>query len=283
MQARVLTLLASAGLSCGGRTVPTFDEAADAGHDGSSAFEAGWPDAGGDAPSDSCDPDGIRLCGGRCGDAPGCPICSQLLTGAGVPSDYGVCWADLPDNGETPCSLCDDGEGCVQRSRGRFVCVPLDVCHDLETLNAGPVCWYGDKTPFSGAAVPPATGCPDDSTATVCGGGCQPCTQSSLARCVGRGPNHPFGVCPVLAFGGSRTDIGSFPTCALPAGGFMAAPCPALSSYPYVCAVSPYPPGDPTVARLNGFCLSVDFCTELAKSQPGGIWCFDSTGSRIAP
>lgn len=284
MRACPVTLCAFAVLACGGRTILPADGASDAGRDAFSRLESGSPAASWDAPADSCSPDGVRLCGGRCGDAPGCPVCGNLLTDTGGASSYGVCWADLVDQGQTPCSLCDDGQGCVQRSPGLFVCVPLDVCHDLDTLGAGPICWYGDKVPFSGAAVPAASGCPDDSTDMVCGGDCSPCTYGSLARCVGRGPNHPFGVCPALDHVLSPTDISSFPTCALSAAGFMAAPCPtAPSNDTYACAVSPYPPGDETVARLNGFCLVLPTCAALARSLPGGLWCYDSSGTRVAP
>lgn len=276
--------------ACGGRAslvagAPSDASTGAAPDGGSGLADGGWLDA---APT--CQPDGVRLCGGICGAAPSCPVCTPLQSGTGASGPYGICWADLADDGSTPCALCDSGQGCVQRSPGKYVCVPLDVCGALRALGAQDVCWYGDKVPFDGAPVLHASGCPDSSgdevstTGLVCGGDCPPCgNQYTLPRCVGQGPDHPFGICPAIANAGAWGDLGHFPTCALARDGYSAA-CPDVAySYPLACAVSPYPPGDPVVAGLNGFCLGVDFCASLASSLPGGLWCFDSSGTRIAP
>lgn len=263
--------------ACGGRT----SLSASPPRDGSGTNEADSGSGLADAADTgtTCSPDGVRLCGGACKSS--CPLCTPLQTGVGATSEYGVCWADLSDQGNTPCALCDDGQGCVQRSPGKYVCVPLGVCQALRSLGQADVCWYGDKMPFDGSPVPTPRGCAASTTDIVCGGDCPPCgARYTLPRCVGRGPDHPFGTCPVIA--GTGNDVGSFPTCALLEGGYSA-PCPMLPGYPYVCAVSPYPPGDAVVARLNGYCLSRDLCSALASALPGGLWCFDASGTRVAP
>lgn len=270
-------LLAATWLACGGRASVVGGADASSGDDGGDGLVFA-----------SCAPGGVRLCGGNCGDVPSCPGagCTGLIAGSGTAASFGVCWADLADMGLTPCALCDDGQGCVQRSSGSFVCVPLAVCGALDALGAGEVCWYGDKVPFDGAAVASATGCPQPTgiANVVCGGGdCPPCADITLDRCVGRGPDHPFGVCPPMVSPGSRVDLSNVPLCIV-SGGSDALACPALSSdYSYSCAVYPYPPAPPTVAPRNGFCISDMVCKELAASLPGGLWCFDATGRRVAP
>ena len=268
-------------IACGGRTSSPETGMADA-----SALEAatGWVDGAATSTfdgADPCSPGGVRLCGGACGKAEGCVNCTPLLTGSGSIARYGVRWSDLGDLGSTPCALCDDGQGCVRLSPDRFVCVPLDACGALLALGAGDVCWYGDKVAFDGAAVGVASGCPDDSTKNVCGGDCPPCYSDTLSRCVGRGPDHPFGICPDLLAGGSATDVSNYPTCSV--GAKEMVPCPNASYANYACAVSPYPPGASAVAPLTGLCLDATECSSLAKSLPGGLWCFNSSGVRVAP
>src|SRR5208283_2575454 len=106
-------------LACGGSTSSPETGTADA-----SAVEAatGWGDAGATTydGADPCSPGGVRVCGAGCGKAAGCANCTPLLTGSGPAAQYGVCWSDLGDLGNTPCALCDDGQGCVQRSPDRF-------------------------------------------------------------------------------------------------------------------------------------------------------------------
>lgn len=238
-----------------------------------------------DAGSRDCAPGGVRLCGGDCDTGGGCAECTDLVRGDGSDAGYGVCWSDLTDFGNTPCALCDENSVCVQRTKGTYVCVPLAVCDALVAFGVRDSCWYGDKVPFDGRPLASATSCPSDPKMLdiVCGGSCPQCSPYTLDRCVGRGPDHAFGVCPALYSSADRTDVSSFPVCSLSATGGMAVPCPAMSNYPYSCAVSPYPPGAANVARLNGYCLSTDLCTWLAQSLPGGMWCYDASGKRVAP
>jgi hypothetical protein len=280
-------VMACSVLACGGRTeAGDWDSATE--HE--AGLDSGVPFPGNDGSGDeavqpTCSPDGVRLCGGRCPDAP-CDACGRLFHEDGTQSAYGICWSDLADFGNTPCALCDENEGCVERAPQSFVCVPLLVCDALRALGAGPVCWYGDKVPFEAQGEAVATGCPSDPSiqGVVCGGDCPACADgTTLSRCVGRGPSHPFGACPVLANAGSPTEVGNYPTCALSVKGSALIPCPSISYYPYSCAVSPNPPGDPIVARLSGYCISTDICKSLSALLPGGLWCYDASGARIAP
>lgn len=265
----VAALLVFAGAGCGGRTTldePTEDASA-AGH-----MDASAPD---------CAPQGVHVCGGACGPVAGCggAACAPVLMGGDDASAFGICWGDLADQGTTPCALCDDGEGCVERAPLSFVCVPLPVCSALVALGATDACWYGDKLAFDGGAVAPATGCPDDPTDLLCGGDCPACPLATLARCVGRGPNHPFGICPATSSVVDRNEVSGVPLCT----GDGTVACPVLPTYPYACAVFPNPPGDPRVAPWTGFCLSADLCATLSTSLPGGLWCYDASGTRTAP
>jgi hypothetical protein len=293
METRLVLLLAGCVLAgCGGLILEPAAASEDGSADGSQTdasqevVTAGWAEVDGGLAFDGaapCSPNGVRLCGLQCGDAAGCPVCSRLATEDGGASSLGVCWADLPDKGETPCPLCDDGQGCVQRGPGTFVCIPLEICGALLGLGAADVCWYGDKVLFDGFALPPAVGCPSDPAGITCGGDCPSCG-GCLSRCVGRGPAHPFGLHPVPAYASSPKDVQVIPTCALSADGFSSAPCPPVSNdYTYACAISPYPPGDPSVARLNGLCLEEGLCKQMSLTLPGGLWCFDASGKRIPP
>ena len=271
MIGRLAMLAMAAAVSCGGRT----------------GIAPVGPDSGlSGSVSDSgvCSATGTRICGEECGLLSDCPACTRLYDTEAGASAYGICWGDLLDKGTTPCALCDEGQGCVRRDLNTFVCVPLGVCSALRALEAGSVCWYGDKVPFDGREVGANQGCADDSTGVVCGGGCPACAQNTLARCVGTGPDHPFGICPALALTSANPgDVGSYPRCELTVGGAQAVPCPSDPAYPYSCAISPYPPGDVLVARMNGYCLNADLCKSLSAAIPGGIWCFDAAGTRVAP
>ncbi len=201
------------------------------------------------------------------------------MTGDGSNSAYGVCFADLPDRGQTPCAVCDAGQGCVQRSQGSFECVPLEVCDDLRKLGAGDVCWYGDKVPYDGRAIPAASSCPDSDPLvhedhSMCGGPCGPCdtAHGALDRCVGQGPDHPIGICAQFCCSGNPEDPASFPRCVVQ-GGTVIAACPTVGNY--TCAVYPSPPGDESVAKQNGLCLNRDVCHALHASLPGGLDCYD--------
>ncbi len=247
--------------SCGGRFEP---------------YGGGLGEGG--ATNATCTTDGTRLCGGVCGLAPDCPGgCLPIVGGDGSPSTYGVCFADLPDKGQTPCAVCDTGEGCVQRSPGAYACVPLMICASLLALGAGDVCWYGDKSPYDGRGIDIPTTCPDSTPPlhqdhAMCGGACGACdpTLGALTRCIGQGPSHPVGICatpsgPVV----NTHDPSQYPRCTV-TGDTSSAPCGG----PYKCAIFPAPPAEATVAKDNGICILAQDCTGLAASLPGGLTCY---------
>lgn len=214
----------------------------------------------------TCTVAGARICGGTCGVLSDCPgSCVTLVEGDGSLSTYGVCFSDLSDKGTTACALCDSGEGCVERAPDVFVCVPLDLCGDLEKLGARNVCWYADKSPFDGRPIVAPASCSDpeiNHVPSMCGGACGRCATQygALDRCVGQGPDHPAGMCVYGNFGGPV-----WPTCT--ADGSV--PCPAEGA----CAFFAAPPADPGVANENGVCLDYDECHELHSALPGGIEC----------
>lgn len=134
---RAVLVLSAVLPACGGRTL---DAGADAGSDSESSSDGvSFTDVGAfDSTAGACAARGVRLCGGSCGQA--CATCRPLIQGDGADSAFGICWNDLPDFGETPCALCDEGEGCVRRAADSYVCVPLGVCVALRFLGAGDVC-----------------------------------------------------------------------------------------------------------------------------------------------
>lgn len=218
----------------------------------------------------SCNVGGAKICGGACGDcsAP----CTALVTTAGTTSPFGICFGALPDQGHTPCAVCDTGEGCVERANDEFVCVPLDVCASLLDLGAQDVCWYADKSVYDGQPIIAPASCDDprvDHVADMCGGACGACEvqYGALDRCVGQGPTHPAGVC-VKGFGNAKDPSHSL-TCAVDEGGNVSVPCANGDR----CAIDPSPPADAHAARVNGLCVDAVVCAALAKVLPGGLDC----------
>lgn len=224
----------------------------------------------------SCTIDNVRLCGGTCGSVVDCAGgCVPLVSGDGSSSSYGVCFADLPDLGQTPCAVCDTGQGCVQRSAGAYACVPLEVCGALRAVGANDVCWYADKSPYDGRAIDIPTTCPDSLAPlhqdhAMCGGACGVCNPQlgSLARCLGQGPTHPVGICatpngPTV----NPYDAKTYPRCVVVNGS-------AACGSGYRCAVFPAPPAEITVAANNGVCIIAQDCTALTQALPGGLECY---------
>ncbi len=250
------------------------------------------PDAGTDGSSDSaaaskpnCAAGSVRLCGGACGEISGCAGsgCTPLLEDDGTASPIGICWADLADDGSTPCALCDDNEGCVARAAGEYVCVPLEVCAAIASLGTDGVCWYGDKVAYDGRAEATSTSCAGP-MGIVCGGACGACSASGnvLPRCVGRGPDHPNGICPVFTSTSESSDPNQFPRCSMTASGYSL-PCPTSGQNPFACVVYPSPPADQVVAMQNGYCLDAAECTTIAQTLPGGVDCYAPNGLNLSP
>jgi hypothetical protein len=260
--------------ACGGEVISST-----AGDGGAFAVDGG--DAG-TKQGPRCSGGGARLCGAACGDASPCPGsgCTMPLDVSGAAAAYGICWSDLQDDGTTPCALCDQGQGCVRRGADQYVCVPLDACAALLSQGATGVCWYGDKVPYDGRSEATTSSCPSGAGGLLCGGDCAPCDANTLPRCVGRGADHPIGICPPL-YSPQPPDPNSYPLCALGADGYVIA-CPNVgTSFTCACAISPSPPGDSTVALANGFCMSADLCTEIAGAI--SLDCYDATGAKLPP
>ena len=261
---------------CSGRIVQL-------GADGGVAGGSGAAGAGdGSAGTPCLTPEGVRLCGGdqnQCGwlgtnECPGVGCLRPYDDHVAGAAKAGVCFADLPDNGSRACSGCEDGEVCIQRKQGQYVCVPESVCADLWSLGVRGVCRYADLTAYDGTPLSHLSSCPDqDGSLGLCGGPCpSPCLPPPYHdySCTGRSPDHPQGLC-----------FWSRDSCALADSGY-AAPCPYISPG-YDCGVFRDPGADYSVARKYGVCVDVDRCLELAKRLPGGFDCYDYDGKLVTP
>ncbi len=260
---------------------------------GLGAADAGFEVSTDGAPLDLCDPDGVRLCGDGCPDLI-TPDSSTFDIEAGnvclgygclptkdiqhfTSQSAGVCWADAQSIAKYPCGTCNDGEVCVQKSPSDLVCMPEDVCRALWTLGVRDVCRYADFHPYDGRPVAtPAQACPfvaKDGPQRVCSGACPPCP--GVERCVGRSPDHPFGLCRDDFVGGLEPQPSAFPPCKT-----------CLATLPsdagYGCAV--FDGSDnAALAHAGGFCMPVKDCLQIGKLFPGGMSCYDGSGNRLGP
>jgi hypothetical protein len=242
--------------------------------------DSGASSGGGDAdagPSTSqCTADGVRICGGTCEDG-GCAICTPLI-GANGPETYGVCWSDLEDFGDTACAFCDIGEGCVERTPNRFVCVPLSVCALMMGLGETDVCWYSDKTPYTGSATASVSTCPASST-YLCGIDCNTCVGllnggGGFQGCLGTGATSPLGFCvDFTSEHGVSNSTAAYPTCAMATSTSPAMLCPSGQGYDLQCATFTSPPADSHVAALNGICLEAGECASISAALNGRVVC----------
>ena len=231
-----------------------------------------------------CVASGVRICGGGCPslDSTQCPGgCQPVSTVDGAHSDIGVCWSDLAKAGVS-CAVCNDGEACLQRSPGALVCVPEDLCAHIWDLGAQNVCRYADKSTFDDRPLPTPGACPSAATAIICGGGCPACPVNGEHRCVGRSPDHPFGICPPAISGMDPNEPTSVSTCSLSAGNY-AVPCPQLSTGPFACAVFHAGASDQAAAMLYGLCVGSDLCAATARALPGGLDCYNPAGRLMSP
>lgn len=163
----------------------------------------------GAADADAClTSSGVRLCGGPAGRPDACPAlpagsclgygCTGAFDFDGHETTAGICWADTAET-DWLCDGCSIGDGCLQRSAGEWVCVPIDVCAALWNLGVRNVCRYADKERYDHRPMPAGAGCPEpastaNSTYFACGGDCSFSCGSSQ-RCNGVAPDHPFGLC----------------------------------------------------------------------------------------
>ncbi len=227
--------------------------------------------------------DGVRICGGStmCPEitAPECPGygCAPAhdIASTSMGVDGGICWADLPDQGGSSCSACEDGQVCLQRATDQLVCVSPRVCEALWDAGIKHVCRYADKSAYDHQSFATSDGCPANVDRHIaCGGGCGPCPNG--VRCVGRSPTHPFGLC---------TDAAGVPTvevspCSVTPGQPSIPGCNAFSSDKHisVCMIFSVPAVDRPAALQYGMCLFRSHCVALAASFPGGLECFDDDG-----
>lgn len=282
MRAIVATTFVVLVVSCGGRQSATEMQ------DASLPGDAMEPTDGSRCETSS----GVRICQqqGVCPwlDAPVCPgagCTSPLALDDGGTSATGVCWSDVSGKATVSCATCDDGEACIQRTAGEFVCVPVDVCAALFAMGSTDVCLYADKHRYDGRALPPQTAaCPSglSGTGALCGGTCGSCRPDEAARCIGRSPDHPIGVCAWLPPVTSTTDPSRIPTCALAAGPTYDRPCPTdLGVMNLSCGVFSASGADIPFARRYGICLPPDICSSIAHALPGGFECYDPAGQRL--
>jgi hypothetical protein len=236
----------------------------------------------GPALQDCAAADGTRVCGGSedaCPwiEAPECPGygCTPVLDRTTLePTQAGVCWADLRDNATDLCFACVDGELCAQRSTDQLVCVSSEVCDAVWDLGATSACRYSDKSTYNREPIPEANSCPPGGHGKICGGTCGPCEdyKAGDARCVGRSPRHPFGLCTLDYLDG-------FPGCWLDDTGTLGQACGPND----LCAIFDVTPDDQPIANKYGTCVLAMNCEFAGHNLPGGVRCFDESGNQVAP
>jgi hypothetical protein len=232
-----------------------------------------------------CAPANVRICGVSCPqlDATQCQGggCENVSSLAGTPASAGVCFSDDRDAGLS-CAVCADGEACLQRDPDHLVCIPVEVCQRLWDLGVRDVCRYADKSAFDGRPLPSRTDCPSDATRTMCGGSCPPCFPvSGAAACIGRSPDHPFGLCPSVGSVADDADPQRYFVCSL-VGTTYAEACPPTDpsfNAPYACAVFHTSEADVPAAKKYGLCIPPDNCRETAAAFPGGLDCYGPDGT----
>ncbi|MEJ7733521.1 MAG: hypothetical protein WKG00_30535 [Polyangiaceae bacterium] len=167
-----------------------------------------------------------------------------------------------------------DGELCAQRTPDQLVCVSRETCDALGELGATNACRYSDKSAYGGNPPPEAGICPVGGAGKICGGTCGPCKDygGGKARCVGRSPSHPFGVCALDYLDG-------FPGCWLDDEGSLAQPCGPND----LCAIFDVAAEDQPIANRYGTCVLRKYCEFAAYNLPGGVRCFDEDGGQVAP
>jgi hypothetical protein len=238
-----------------------------------------------DASSTPCSAGGVRICGMGCPtlDTTSCPGgCQPVSTLSGGDAGISVCWSDDP-SADVLCSVCSDGQACLQRTPSSLVCVPLDLCAHLWDIGVRDVCRYADKSTYDDEPLATPSGCPADATILVCGGTCTGCPDPGSAnRCVGRSPNHPFGICPPDDGAADPNDPSSIAVCSFTNDGYTV-PCvqPGSPDGPVSCAVFQTPASDESVARLYGLCIDQGLCTQMATDFPGGLQCYDAGGNLL--
>jgi hypothetical protein len=184
----------------------------------------------------------------------------------------------LADGALHTCSSCDDGEVCIQRDADQLVCVSPHVCEALWDIGVRGVCRYADKRTYDHQPLPLAPGgCPGAANKhVICGGGCGLCGVGD--RCVGRSPDHPFGICT----NSSAPSLAEFAPCSITEAG-MAEWCDPFHAQDrsWACAVFRVPDADRKAALRYGTCVYRDSCRLAAAALPGGVSCFDENAMAL--
>jgi hypothetical protein len=269
-------LLLSPAWACSGRILSSdLDGGASTGDSGGATI---FIDAA--AVSACMSSEGVRICGGSAGcpwlDTTQCPGgCTTPLDRDGTPqSAVGVCWSDAADKGSVSCAVCDDGEGCLQRTPDQLVCIPIGVCESLWGGGATSLCRYADKSAYDDEPLPPEpTTCPTGvpNQHVFCGGACGACGPGNAQRCIGRSPKHPVGICANLNGEGDPNSPSDIPTCSIGGSGVT---CPHQEATNY-CGVFAVASVDQETAQLYGVCIDTQDCLAMQASLPGGFSCLE--------
>ena len=274
-----MAALVIATSACGGRSIES--DGGDAGAHPSTDASTAFVDAAGVAACVSSE--GVRICGGNAGcpwlDTTECPGgCTPPLDHDGTPqSAVGVCWTDAADKGAVSCAVCNDGEGCLQRTSDQLVCVPIGVCASLWSDGATTLCRYADKSSYDDRLLPPEpSSCPsNDSHAQIfCGGACGGCPLGDADRCIGRSPDHPVGICVDLFGAGDPENPSDIPTCSVSQN----IGCPAEDATA-VCGVFAVARTDQIAAETDGVCIEAQECQAMEAALPGGFTCIQVGGT----
>lgn len=209
-----------------------------------------------------CDPAGVRLCGGETGcpalgfdECPGVGCTPVADRYTGEPLDVGICWPDLYDWVQQPCTTCDADQACARYADTLgYYCVPLEVCGALLAMGGGNGCRYTDGSAFTGDALSLDSSTCDKGSDTHCGPACRACESVVLDQvCMGLSPTSPVGACV--------TD-GAPETCSRDA--------PACNAG--VCMVFEVPPEDQAFADAHGVCQNEALCEDMQAA--GAARCY---------
>lgn len=189
-----------------------------------------------------------------------------------TPSSGGACLADLPDEAQSPCVACLDGEACLTKNNGDLVCVSIDVCHALWDIGVRDVCRYADKSLYDDKPLAPAPStCPV--VGLVCNQKCG-CARAD-ERCTGRSATRGWGIC-------TPGVPGPVKGCRLHQSGTSLSYstwCADFQPEIWACAVFDNGPSDPTIDLDYGLCMTTVQCQVL--EGPLHMRCYDQYAKAI--
>lgn len=213
-----------------------------------------------------CNTDGLKLCGGQCGQS--CPVdkCISSNNNPNYKGELGVCTDSSPSRFGGFCSQCEDGDVCALTSELALRPTPIDTfgnlrCADerwalMYSLNGrNDLARYADRSTYTGALLPSPSTCPSVSGFQLCGGACGSCANGYV--CMGRSPLHPYSLC--VNKGLAPCERGDTIACTSKAG--------------YRCLTFKVDPPSQPVADATGFCADRTLCEAAAQSYPGGVFC----------